>query len=191
MQSGHKVIVMRRSVQSKSEQERAGGIGFCQLFEQEMDRLYTLALLLTADHKLAEECFADALADCWSTASSVFQPWTLMCSKRAVIKNAIRALAPTAKEKGKTVSLVRLESPLAQAVLELDLFSRFVFVISVLEGNNDWQCALLLDCTPQDVTNARSGAFLQLAKAAGPRAAAILVQPNDTYENLGDGWQLR
>ena len=41
------------------------------------------------------------------------------------------------------------------AVLSLDVFERFVFVMSILEGQSDEECALLLRCPRRDVMMAR------------------------------------
>ena len=147
----------------KVDQERATKIDLCRVFQQEMDRLYALAYLLTADHKLAEECFVQALGECSSTARFVFQEWALTWSKRVVIKNAIRFLVSTSSEKAKSLSFVQLKSPLAKAILQLDQFSRSVMVMSVLEGYNKHDCCVLLDCTQQELVKARSGALRHLA----------------------------
>jgi len=175
------VLLTRPLFRSKLEQERATEIDFCRLFEQEMDCFYTLALLLTADHELAEKCFVAGLSDCLSSASSVLERWALTWSKRVIIKNAIREVLPTPRGKSRPVSLAQMESPLAQAVLALDDFSRFVFVMSVLEHYSDHECALLLNCTVQELLNARSAAFRQLARATGPRPAATLLEPRSAW----------
>jgi hypothetical protein len=41
------------------------------------------------------------------------------------------------------------------AILSLDTFERFVFVMSILEGQSDAECAFLLRCSRRDVMMAR------------------------------------
>ena len=41
------------------------------------------------------------------------------------------------------------------AILSLDTFERFVFVMSILEGQSDAECAILLRCSRRDVMMAR------------------------------------
>jgi DNA-directed RNA polymerase specialized sigma24 family protein len=41
------------------------------------------------------------------------------------------------------------------AILLLDPFERFVFVMSALEGQSDEQCAILLRCSRRDIMMAR------------------------------------
>src|SRR5947208_10282768 len=66
---------------------------FCAIFKDDMDSLYSLALVLTGNHETAQQCFLAALDDC-CTGSDVFPDWARSWSRRAVIKNAIRLLGP-------------------------------------------------------------------------------------------------
>jgi hypothetical protein len=67
-----------------------------------------------------------------------------------------------APEHADSVSLISLKtsgtpaenSPFS-AILLLDDFERFVFVMSILEGQSDEQCAVLLRCSRRDVMIAR------------------------------------
>jgi hypothetical protein len=158
---------------------------FCRVFEQEMTSLYTLSFLLTADHALAEECFANSLADCLSTAP-VFKRCALIWSKRSVIKNAIQILGPALKRIGNPATAAvdaRKYSPFIQVFLELDSFARFAVVMSVLERYSDRECALLLRCTTNEVANARMNAIRELSPMAGPSSTksrsttSILADP--------------
>src|SRR5437667_1506219 len=51
------------------------------------------------------------------------------------------------------------------AVFRLEPFERFVFVMSVLEGYSNQECALLLNCMRQDVVTLRARALQHLALA--------------------------
>ena len=132
-----------------------------------MDRLYALALLLTVDHKLAEECFVTGLGDCLSTALCVFRQWVLTWSKRMVIKNAIRVIAPTAEKNRRPLVgySLQLTSPVSQAIVELGGLSRFAFVMSVLERYSVRDCTLLLNCTLQELAGTRRSSCWRAAAA--------------------------
>ncbi len=52
------------------------------------------------------------------------------------------------------------------AVLGLRPFDRFVFVMSVLEGYSDHDCAILLGCSRQDVLAAKTRALQQIGNVA-------------------------
>jgi DNA-directed RNA polymerase specialized sigma24 family protein len=54
-------------------------------------------------------------------------------------------------------SLLRVASqePRFSAILELPDFERFVYVLSVLEGCTDQQCAALLGVSPQQIEDTR------------------------------------
>jgi hypothetical protein len=51
------------------------------------------------------------------------------------------------------------------AVLALEPFERFVYVITVLEHYSDQDCSLLLGCARRDVLAARTHAFRQIGSA--------------------------
>jgi hypothetical protein len=133
---------------------------FFKTFNEEMHSLYLLAFLLTADHDKAEECLVSAMGECVE-GIGVFMDWARSWTRGAVLKHAIRMIMP-APEQADCVSLISLErsamaaenNPFA-AILLLDAFERFVFVMSILEGQSDEQCALLLRCSRRDVMMAR------------------------------------
>jgi hypothetical protein len=85
------------------------------------------------------------------------------------MSHAIRMIRPVPEQTG-YVSLDSLErlvttaqsSPFA-AILLMDVFERFVFVMSILEGQSDQECATLLRCSRRDVTMARMLALTRLA----------------------------
>ncbi len=66
---------------------------FCRIFKNDMNRLYLLSYMLTAEHGKAEECFVRGLED--STRSNrVFKEWAESWARRAVIHNAIQMVRP-------------------------------------------------------------------------------------------------
>src|SRR5712672_3221950 len=123
---------------------------FFATFSEEMQSLYLLAFLLTADHDKAEQCLVCAMGD--------FTDWAHSWSRRAVLKRAIQMIMPVPEHADK-VSISTLKAsatsgedndPFA-AILLLDPFERFVFVMSTLEGQSDAECAVLLRCSWRDV----------------------------------------
>jgi hypothetical protein len=133
---------------------------FFNIFNEEMHSLYLLAFLLTADHDKAEECLVSAMGECVDGVG-VFTDWARSWTRGAVLKRAIQMVMP-APEHADSVSLISLErsdtpaenNPFG-AILLLDAFERFVFVMSILEGQSDEECAVLLRCSRRDVTIAR------------------------------------
>jgi hypothetical protein len=134
---------------------------FFATFNEEMHSLYLLAFLLTADHDKAEQCLVSAMGECVEWIG-VFTDWAHSWSRRAVIKRAIQLIMPVPEHAGQ-VSITTLKAsatagednnPLI-AILLLDPFERFVFVMSILEGQSDAECAVLLRCLRRDVIIAR------------------------------------
>ena len=171
---------MANTLAARNDCSHLTGTDFCNIFQEDMQGLYSLALILTKDHSLAEECFVVGLEDCLN-AHSIFKEWARSWSKRAVIKNAIRVILPQ-PEKDSTASLtldgreLKSKSALATALFGLEHFQRFVVVMSVLERYTDRECALLLNCGRQDVVTARSQGLRQLAGSAGPRLTAAVFR---------------
>lgn len=133
---------------------------FCRVFREDMARLYSLALLLTANHDDAEQCFSAALDDCMQM-KSVFKDSTKSWCRRVIIKNAIQKSRPGVSHERRNEDAVQLNDKLA-AVRRLEPFARFVFVISILEGYSDHECSILLDSTRAEVIRARVCALHQL-----------------------------
>jgi hypothetical protein len=133
---------------------------FLRAFNEEMHSLYLLSFLLTADHDKAEQCLVSAMGECVDGIGFLMdgaRPWT----RAAVLKHAIQMIKPT-PEPTDYVSFTSLKrsatlpenNPFA-AILSLDAFERFVFVMSILEEQSDEECAHLLKCSRRDVTIAR------------------------------------
>ena len=136
---------------------------FCRIFSEEMDSLYLLSLLLTADAGKAEQCFVAGIGDSVE-GNPVFKEWAQSWARRTVIQQAVRTIEPMQE----TLTIAQPHGlglePRLSAILELNPLDRFVFVMSVLEGYSNQDCSILLGCSRQTVVNARTQAFLHLAK---------------------------
>jgi len=140
---------------------------FCRIFNHDMNRLYLLSYLLTAEHGMAEECFVRGLED--STRSNrVFQEWAESWAHRTIIHNAIQMIRPRPTEHNISQPRVRDQAeatPIA-AVLGLPAFERFAFVMSVLERYPLHDTSVLLGYAHKDVMAARDRALQHIAGIA-------------------------
>jgi hypothetical protein len=133
---------------------------FFRPFNEEMHSLYLLAFLLTADHDKAEQCLVSAMGECVE-GIGVFMDWARSWAREAVLKQAIQMIMPTPQytDSVSLMSLARSGMPAENdpfaAILLMDAFDRFVFVMSILEEQSDGECAHLLRCSQRDVTIAR------------------------------------
>lgn len=155
---------------------------FCQIFQQNMNRLFLLSVLLTADGETAEKCFVTGLEDA-GKGNPVFREWADSWARRTIIRNAIRMMRPRAGDEISSSAVVHSAnlSPEMEAIVELPAFERFVFVMSVLERYSDHECSLLLGCNRGEVIAARSRALLEIGKTAD---AARRPLPIDTGREL-------
>jgi hypothetical protein len=125
-----------------------------------MHSLYLLSFLLTADHDKAEQCLVAAMGECVEGIGG-YMDWARSWIRAAVLKHAIQMIQPAPEHADYVsfISLKRLATPPGNnpfaPILLLDAFERFVFVMSILEGQSDEECAILLRCSRRDVTMAR------------------------------------
>jgi hypothetical protein len=154
---------------------------FRRVFDEDMNSLYLLSYLLTADHGRAEQCFVSGLEDAVD-GNPVFKEWARSWARRVIIVNAVRVINPRPREEnGRSNSATvssNSEAPAVEqieiaAVLALERFERFVYVMTVLERYSDQDCSLLLGCTRRDVVAARARAFEQLGRAITLRSRQI------------------
>jgi hypothetical protein len=160
----------RRSKQRAHERstEYASCKDFQEIFAEDMAGLHQLAFLLTADHGKAEQCFVAGLDES-IRGNPVFRQWARAWSKRAIIRNAIKMIAPSPSA---STNGVRSASSLqngssqniAANVVSWESFERFVFVMAVLEGYSLRECSTLLGCQVQDVIIAKSLSLQRLAE---------------------------
>ena len=159
---------------------------FRDIFTQGMDALHLLAFLLTADHAKAEQCFLGGLEDSIN-GNPVFRQWARSWSKRAIIKRAIKMLVPAPSDAAPEfpyIPEVAALDPgmLVKAVTALAPFSRFVFVMAVLEGYSITECALLLGCTRNEVKTASSDAIRWLLRGRNMTAPTQQAGPPITWQ---------
>jgi hypothetical protein len=134
---------------------------FRTIFDEDLNCLYQLSFLLTADHQKAERCFVASIEDC-ANENRVFKAWARAWTKRVVVENAIRDLKPR-PSRSNSCSLPsrrnqKSGSPTghftADTLLRLADFERVVFVLCVLERYRENYCTLLLGCSASQVRKA-------------------------------------
>ena len=162
----------RNQIVNAKNAEYATSADFCQIFDKDMSSLYLLSLLLTGDHKKAEECFVAGLENAVNR-NRVFKDWARGWARRVIIQNALRTVDPHPKKESilNSASIeandkTAAERPEIAAVLGLQAFDRFVFVMSVLEDYSDHDCSILLGSTRRDVLAARVRALQKIGSAA-------------------------
>ena len=174
---------MFRRKSSRHASERATEYATCkdfqQIFNEEMAGLHLLAYLLTADPARAEQCFVAGLDDSIH-GNPVFKQWARAWSKRAIIQNAIKTMAPAAQRgNGHAASPVNPpnggEPALVSLVMRWPAFERFVFVMAVLEGYSIRECAAMLGCGDKEIVAVKSQVLQRLggetAQGAVPSGA--------------------
>ena len=145
---------------------------FCRVFYEQTRSLYRLSFLLTADQEKAHQCFVSGVEDCVK-GNPVFKEWARSWARRAIIQSAVRVIHPRPIEEhapasfGSNDKMLAAEPPEIVAVLLLDPFERFVYVMSVLERYSDHDCSLLLGCAQRDVVAGRVRALQQTGSAVG------------------------
>jgi hypothetical protein len=166
--------------------EYATSSDFCHVYVEQMNSLYLLSLLLTADTHKAEQCFLSAFEDFVSN-NSVFKERAHLWARRCIILHAIRLLRPRPNDKKESnearLSLFNENVPAElQAypnfarILGLNSFERFIFVMSLLEKYSVHECSLLLGCSRRDVIYTRIAAIQHLA--SGVIATETLPERN-------------
>ena len=159
----------------ESESRYVGSEDFLKAFTEDLTGLYQLSFLLAGDHEKAERCLLAGIED-YVNSNHILKESVHSWAKRTIIQNAIRELKPRASRSELSLphpTLTRtddLSSDAVQhfesdAVLALEDFERFVFVISVLEHYSVHECALLLGCSQQQVREGRTRALLGLVES--------------------------
>jgi len=164
----------RDHIQVREEQANryASREDFHAIFNEHLTELYQLSFLLTRDPARAERCLVSGIEDC-VTENRVFRGWARSWAKRTIVQNAIRELKPRPSHSNSPLfgalfpDIDQLWSGpgghfAMDAVLGLEDFERFVFVMSVLEHYSEHDCGLLLGCSAREVREARSRALEEL-----------------------------
>jgi DNA-directed RNA polymerase specialized sigma24 family protein len=163
----------RDHIQVREEQANryASREDFHTIFSEHLNELYQLSFLLTRDPAKAERCLVGGIEDC-VTGNRVFREWARSWAKRAIVQNAIRELKPRPVHSNSLLSraipdIDQLSSRprghfAVDAVLGLEDFERFVFVMSVLEHYSEHDCGFLLGCSAGEIREARSRALEKL-----------------------------
>jgi len=166
--------LLRRPAGKQRTDEYASVEDFRRVFAEGGNELCELSFQLMRDHDKAEHCLVAGREDCIK-ATRIFKEWARSWAKRTIIQNAIREVKP--RPSIATSSSIAgpnyiggwvggLDTQLQlDAVLALEDFDRFVYVMSVLERYSKHDCALLLGCTCRQVEDARMQTFAQLTGA--------------------------
>jgi hypothetical protein len=167
---------------------------FQRIFDEDMSSLYMLSFLLTADGEKAEHCFVSGLEDAVD-GNPVFKEWARSWARRAIIRNAVRVVEPVPVEEksyvnSASVNIRGTTRPTEQqaeiaAVLKLQPFERFVYVMSILEHYRDQDCSVLLECSRKDVVAARTRALQKIG-------STMVLRPGEpaSKESRGSALQL-
>lgn len=143
-----------------------------RICSDDLNSLFQLSFLLTSDHETAERCFVAGLENL-IRGNRVFNQWAHAWAKRIVIENAIRELKPQAciARSNSSATVFPYCGELSstpsghfelEAILALEDFERFVFVMSVLDHYSEHDCALFLHCPVLEIRKARMRALEKL-----------------------------
>jgi DNA-directed RNA polymerase specialized sigma24 family protein len=151
--------------------EDATPVDFCDLFRDAAKHLYLLAFLLTANHAESEQCFVSTVEKAFKE-QAVFKESVRSWVKRTLIENTIKIVSPASARNGQRRELwsagqrERQRECQIDSVTKLPAIERFVFVMSILERHSDWDCALLLGCSMNQVAQALMKALRRLPDLA-------------------------
>jgi hypothetical protein len=145
---------------------------FCQIYVEQINSLYLLSVLLTADPQKAERCFLSGFEDSVNS-NHVFKERAHSWARRNIILHAIRLLCPRPNDENEsnearllslngTVPAEMHAHPSFARILGLNSFERFIFIMSILEKHSVHECSLLLGCFRQDVISARTASIRHL-----------------------------
>jgi hypothetical protein len=155
-------------IPTRGQNKNATAEDFRKLFTEDSNGLYLLSFLLTANHEKAEQCLVDGLDDCVD-GNAVFEEWAGSWARRAIVRNAIRMIAPHDGQAKPTKNA--FQPPGASGVLKMPVqnaafndLERFVYVLSVLESYSDQDCVVLLGISRQEVRATRALALQHVSE---------------------------
>ena len=177
---------MTQKYKNARSHEYATSSDFCRIYVEQMNSLYLLSLLLTADPQKAEQCFLSGFDESVSI-KSVFKERAHLWARRSIIFQAIRLLCPRPNDENEsnearpwpligrvpgnvpgTIRAEVLAYPNFARIIGLNAFERFIFIMSILEKYSDQECSALLGCFRRDVISARTAAIRRLANLVVP-----------------------
>ena len=159
-------------VSQKESDVYASHEDFHTIFTEDLKQLYQLSFLLTRDTAKAERCLVVGLDECVK-GNPVFRDWARSWAKRVIVQNAIRETKPRPIHSNSVLCDISFSdidelsnAPdrhfALEAVLNLEDFERYVFIMSILEHYSDHDCALLLGCSVREILEARARALREL-----------------------------
>jgi len=78
-------------------QEYGGGTDYTEIFIDQMNCLYLLSFLLTAEIQLTEKCFSKALDEYVQNVCG-FMEWAKQDGRRAVLRHAVQIIKPAPRQ---------------------------------------------------------------------------------------------
>jgi hypothetical protein len=170
-------VMWADGIAAESKSEYATSEDFRKLFTENLNSLYLLSFLLTANHKKAEQCFVAGLDDCVD-GDPVFHNWAYSWARRIIIHNAACMMAPCADPQksapGATypagdngfARVSEQDAPFAR-VLALGDLERFVFVLSTFEKYSDQECSAVVGTSLQNIQETRARALQHIPDPDG------------------------
>ena len=153
---------MNIQVRENIQGDRCTAEDYRGLFNREADQFHLLCRALAGDDPRAQLSFQDALEQSLASANGVFREWMSSWARRQVIKSCIRTMSAEIQSVARSFSpfityrslsdaaaseQLRTMAPtiLEKKLLALDVLSRFVIILRVLENYSRRETALLLD----------------------------------------------
>ena len=145
--------------------ETATRATFCKILKDEMEPLYLLSFLLTANHQLAEQCFLATVEETFEDLT-VFNDWALAWIKHNLVKHAARRIFREPGRNSGTAGSFYGDGERAMVLdrlLELSPMERFAFILTILEGYSLRKCAALMNRGRDEVMQAKISALHKLS----------------------------
>jgi hypothetical protein len=146
---------MTYSACDTQECEHISAAKYSATIMDQMNCLYLLSYLVTADRQVAEHCLTRALAE-YVEGQIGFLAWAENEGRLAVLRQAIRSVRPVLKQvrwlncSEMMPSVATAHQPFA-VITSLSPFERFAFVMCTIENLPEDDSAGLLNCTVEDL----------------------------------------
>lgn len=132
----------------EANQPSTTSLEYWHRISEEMNILYLLSFLLTADSEKAEQCFEMSL-DRFVERADDFIQWSRSGGRDAVLEYATRMMKPDPDVTENVLDLSEglfcsAREHIFEAIVLLPVFERFVFVITGIYGKSEIECARLL-----------------------------------------------